>query len=37
MTARIHDLEPLVTAAAAGDRDAFGHIVTRRIDDSALG
>jgi RNA polymerase sigma factor (sigma-70 family) len=28
MTARIHDLEPLVTAAAAGDRDAFGHIVT---------
>ena len=28
MPALIHDLESLVTAAAAGDRDAFGRIVT---------
>ena len=28
MAARIQDLEPLVVAAAAGDRDAFGTLVT---------
>jgi RNA polymerase sigma factor (sigma-70 family) len=28
MPTKIHDLEPLVVAAAAGDRDAFGHLVT---------
>jgi DNA-directed RNA polymerase specialized sigma24 family protein len=28
MATRIQDLEPLVVAAAAGDRDAFGSLVT---------
>jgi RNA polymerase sigma factor (sigma-70 family) len=28
MPAQIHDLEPLVVAAAAGDREAFGQLVT---------
>jgi RNA polymerase sigma factor (sigma-70 family) len=28
MATQIHDLEPLVVAAAAGDRDAFGRLVT---------